>query len=1071
MRQATTRSSSAYRFAVLLAAACACSAQAPRPESARPEVERAVARMVAAGGDVRVRRARVGGLPRFVSMGNGPGIALSTPPGAGPEERTQAFLAQHGQAFGLGADKALRVTRVAPPDGLGREHVRVQQTHRGIPISGAELAVHLKGDHVVAANGISLDAAELSDLDLSPTLTAAQAQDAARDLVAGLYRVAEPQAKPPRLEIFNRGLFSDTNTSSHLAWFVAVSAPEVFEQVWVDAHSGTILLHFDQAPTALRREVWNAGGTKNDPPAGTLVRREGGAPSGDAEVDAAYDALGLAYEYFLAEHERDGVDDRGQKIVAIARYDLDNAQWVAEKEWIRVGSGWTQPDILAHELTHGIDNHTAGLIYFEQAGALAEAFGDIFGETVDLASGTGTTRWIWGEGTGRASSMRNLRDPESSPRPLPGKTSSERFACTYDDGGGVHTNSAVLSHAYTLMVDGGDYNGRTITGIGLTKAAKVVYRALTTYLVPVSRFADADEAIRQSCTDLVGTAGITTTDCKQVGLALDAVELATWPCTMGHVRVEVEGTGTGSALFDTEYEVLRCRPGTPCDFYFTIASSMGPSSMGVRAEPDAGSAFIGWSGDCSGRGDCSLDRKGDHTVHARFDLPTPGISTRVEETSRSGDDYCARVTVSNGSGAAVTGWAGLFLIPGGEHASITSADFTYGRTPRRNPEVAVFPPTGDPELSPGESMRGQFCASVTIPPMLDLQVLRAGTGGGTVTSTPAGIDCGADCSEKVVAGNPVTLVATAAPGSVFDGWSGGGCYGLGTCVITSSGAATVTATFTRRSHRLDVTLGGTGNGTVVSSEGGIYCGVPRSGPYGCAAMYDEGTVVTLSATANPYTSEFVGWTGEVCSGVTGPCTFTMDRETEVTAQFKRVKGYLRVNRTGSGSGNVSWTPNYQFYGDDYQFGYYPLGSTVTLAAVAGGGSGFAGWTGACAGAGMNPSCTVSVVEASATAYAAFERTATCTPNFTVAPLPNHQTGNFNSTAQVCFVVQSALPLFFNCSEMSSRTVTVNGTLYLASACNSAQGKKVKLPVTGDGRYTFDVSPGSPTWSSISFWNE
>jgi hypothetical protein len=55
--------------------------------------------------------------------------------------------------------------------------------------------------------------------------------------------------------------------------------------------------------------------------------------------------------------------------------------------------------------------------------------------------------------------------------------------------------------------------------------------------------------------------------------------------------------------------------------------------------------------------------------------------------------------------------------------------------------------------------------------------------------------------------------------------------------------------------------------------------------------------------------------------------------------------------------------------------------------------------------------------------------------------------------------------------MFSRTVTVNGTLYQSSACDSSAGKQVALLVAADGKYYFDVSAGDPAWSSIAFWNE
>jgi hypothetical protein len=91
--------------------------------------------------------------------------------------------------------------------------------------------------------------------------------------------------------------------------------------------------------------------------------------------------------------------------------------------------------------------------------------------------------------------------------------------------GGVHTNSGVANHAYALAVDGGTYNGKVVTGIGLTKAGKIWYRALTVYLTPASTFQDAYTAISQSATDLIGTSGITASDRDQVVAALQAVEM------------------------------------------------------------------------------------------------------------------------------------------------------------------------------------------------------------------------------------------------------------------------------------------------------------------------------------------------------------------------------------------------------------------------------------------------------------------------------------------------------------------------------------------------------------------
>jgi Divergent InlB B-repeat domain len=81
-------------------------------------------------------------------------------------------------------------------------------------------------------------------------------------------------------------------------------------------------------------------------------------------------------------------------------------------------------------------------------------------------------------------------------------------------------------------------------------------------------------------------------------------------------------------------------------------------------------------------------------------------------------------------------------------------------------------------------------ATFTTKPVLTVN--KAGSGVGTVTSSPAGIDCGVDCTEAYDEGTPVTL--TASPGAAFGGWSGA-CTGPGTCTVTMDASKSVTATF------------------------------------------------------------------------------------------------------------------------------------------------------------------------------------------------------------------------------------------------------------------------------------
>src|SRR6185295_18857056 len=116
-----------------------------------------------------------------------------------------------------------------------------------------------------------------------------------------------------------------------------------------------------------------------------------------------------------------------------------------------------------------------------------------------------------------------------------------------------------------------------------------------------------------------------------------------------------------------------------------------------------------------------------------------------------------------------------------------------------------------------------------------------GTCSGTVTSSPAGINCGATCSAPFASGQVVSLTATPAAGSTFAGWTGDADCTDGS--VTMSAARNCTATFNLLPpNTVTVTKSGTGSGTVTSSPAGINCGAT------CSAPFASGQVVALTAT-------------------------------------------------------------------------------------------------------------------------------------------------------------------------------------------------------------------------------
>lgn len=117
-------------------------------------------------------------------------------------------------------------------------------------------------------------------------------------------------------------------------------------------------------------------------------------------------------------------------------------------------------------------------------------------------------------------------------------------------------------------------------------------------------------------------------------------------------------------------------------------------------------------------------------------------------------------------------------------------------------------------------------AVLTIPPPVtnlvltldcsdQLAISLGGSGTGSVSSSPAGIACGATCSHDFANGAQIELSASPGIGSTFTGWSGGGCSGTGACHVTLDGDTSITATFgTSIPPSFDTT--GAGNGSTGS---------------------------------------------------------------------------------------------------------------------------------------------------------------------------------------------------------------------------------------------------------------
>ena len=199
---------------------------------------------------------------------------------------------------------------------------------------------------------------------------------------------------------------------------------------------------------------------------------------------------------------------------------------------------------------------------------------------------------------------------------------------------------------------------------------------------------------------------------------------------------------------------------------------------------------------------------------------------------------------------------------------------------------------------------GEWNQGTVYSPSHLLVILMSGSGQGTVTSDPPGIDYGVIPVARFQPDTPVTLTAVAAVSSTFDGWSGADCPDTGTCEVLMDRDREIAATFSEIYYTLTVRKEGSGTGTVSSPFPPFYCGDT------CSVDYPYGWFITLTA-APDANSSFDGWSGEGCSG-TGTCTVEMTAARNVTATFKLgVPSSERLALTTffTSTGGVNWSLN------------------------------------------------------------------------------------------------------------------------------------------------------------------
>ena len=581
----------AERLGGIIAQGMAGAKPAPAAQAVAPAQQNAIQRLTRQTGEdlqvhlrpanqtVRQLRAR--------SLAPAPkGAALQSV--AGSRERVaKSFFNANRVLMRLADPESELALRQSSRDELGHQHLRFRQQYKDLPVWPGEVAAHFDGDgNMTLIEGAYAPTPRVDVL--TPAVNADEAIARAKAAVAPTQDIA---ATKPELVIH-----APMDGALRLAWKfdVTVSLTESWLML-VDAQDGSILEHsprvcdagvqgtgIDLFGETRTLHPWQNGGTfylvdtskgSYDPafdpianPRGVItVADANGASSGDAAqvsgivssssanlwdipaaVSAAYD-FSETYDYYLLQLGRNSLDGNGGNITAIVQVGhYNNASWNGALKVMIFGD--VEPyagalDVVGHELTHGVTEHSSGLIYQNQSGALNEAFSDIFGEMVEART-KGKNDWLIGSEL--SAPIRNMKNPAAmfSPtiqRSYPSKMSE--FAqlpnTAAGDNGGVHINSCIITHAFYLLAEG-------MTGaIGLRKAETIFYRANTQHLFAQSEFIDCRLACVASAEELYGKDG---PEARATAQAFDAVEIYSAPTTPEPTPVPTVA-GPDSVLF------------------------------------------------------------------------------------------------------------------------------------------------------------------------------------------------------------------------------------------------------------------------------------------------------------------------------------------------------------------------------------------------------------------------------------------------------------------------------------------------------------------------------------------
>ena len=419
------------------------------------------------------------------------------------------------------------------------KHYYYSQKINNIPVFGSTVRFDVAGtDKVVGVEGDYTLSSSVSKVTLTEQQGIEKALEQASVDMSVTTAAATPVVcsdTPVSQKIYNEKILgiSSNETNNVVLEVMACDGNNVayhtFRHLYlVSLDTGAILADGDQIYEAINRKVYNCKtvGCSQDlygrvTSRGSVTRSESQGPVGESNIDASYDILGDVYNFFFNSFARDGIDNHGGALIGYVYAPVANAQW--DGTAMSASANYIGKDIWAHELMHGVTQHTSGLGPLRtqyQARGLNESISDMFAYGVDPAN------WTMGE-TSRAGTIRDIANPRLFGQPE--RIFDSGFSCTGEE----HKINGPTNKAFNLMTAGGTFNGCTINGIGKEKSLAVIYKANTTYLRQSSGFFDFNNKVNQACGELYGASS---SECANVAAAMQATELDQDRCGAGKSR-------------------------------------------------------------------------------------------------------------------------------------------------------------------------------------------------------------------------------------------------------------------------------------------------------------------------------------------------------------------------------------------------------------------------------------------------------------------------------------------------------------------------------------------------------